>query len=50
MLKCAALTGMAMRPEEVEKLMRAMHQPTLAHVSPEAEDQGDDPLEPDMFI
>jgi hypothetical protein len=33
---------MAMRPEEIDRLMRAMHQPTLAHVNHETNDQGDD--------
>ncbi len=35
MLEYAALIGSPMRPEEIEKLLRTMNQPKLAHVVPE---------------
>jgi hypothetical protein len=41
MLEFAALTGMPMRPEEIQELMRTMDRPTLAHVNPETEDDSD---------
>mgnify|MGYP003390434121 FL=1 len=41
MLECAALTGMAMRPEDIQELMRTMHQPKLAHVIPDDNEHGD---------
>ena len=46
MLECGVLTGMAMRPEEIEKLMRAMHQPTLAHVIPDESEHCEGDTEP----
>ena len=42
MLEFAALTGMTMRPEEIQELMRTMHQPKLAHVTPDESQHGDD--------
>ena len=36
MLEFAVLFGLPMRPEEIEKLMRTMNRPTLAHVLPKA--------------
>jgi len=41
MLEFAALTGMSMRPEEVQKLMQTMHRPKLAHVIPDENEHGD---------
>ncbi len=41
MLEYAALYGTAMRPEQIEELMRTMNRPTLAHVNPEESDRGD---------
>ncbi len=39
MLEFAALTGLPMRPEEIEELMRQMNQPKLAHVLRDEERQ-----------
>ena len=41
MLEFAVLFGLPMRPEEIEKLMRTMNQPTLAHVLPDEDERGD---------
>ena len=41
MLEWAAFGGAAMRPEEIEELMRTMNKPKLAHVIPDESDQGD---------
>ena len=41
MLEFAVLFGLPMRPEEIEKLMRTMNQPTLAHVIPDENEHGD---------
>ena len=46
MLEFAALTGMSMRPEEIEKLMRTMNHPELAHVLPDQGKHGDGDPEP----
>ena len=43
LLEYAALAGSLMRPEEVQKLMRQLYQPQLAHVLPTDEDDGEDP-------
>jgi hypothetical protein len=45
MLEFAALAGVAMRPEEIQELMRTMNQPTLAHVLRD-DDSGDGDHEP----
>jgi hypothetical protein len=39
MLEYAALVGTAMRPEEIENLLRNMNRPTLAHVNPDDTDR-----------
>ena len=41
MLEFGVLFGLPMRPEEIEKLMRTMNQPTLAHVLPDENERGD---------
>jgi hypothetical protein len=41
MLEFAVLFGLPMRPEEIEKLMRTMNQPTIAHVLPDESERGD---------
>ena len=41
MLEFAVLFGLPMRPEEIEKLMRTMNQPKLAHVIPDESEHGD---------
>jgi hypothetical protein len=41
-LEFAALTGVPMRPEEIEKLLHAMNQPTLAHTIPKQQEEEDD--------
>jgi len=35
----ALLTGMPMRPEEIEELLHRMNQPKLAHTLPDESDQ-----------
>lgn len=42
-LEFGALAGVPMRPEQIRDLMRAMNQPTLAHVLPSDEQPDDDP-------
>ena len=37
-----AMMGMPMRPDEVERLLRAMSQPRVARVLPDAGRQGDE--------
>ena len=41
MLEYAALFGTAMRPEEIEALLRTMNRPALAHVNPEEAQPGE---------
>lgn len=45
-LELGVLSGVPMRPEEVRALMHQINQPTLAHVLPTAEHDGDDPPTP----
>ena len=40
----ASLSGMRMRPEEIEELMRTMNQPKIVRKFAEEEERGDDPL------
>jgi hypothetical protein len=40
MLEFAVLTGMPMRPEQIEELMQTMNRPKLAHVVPEESSKG----------
>ena len=42
MLEYAAIMGSPMRPEEIEKLLRTMHQPQLTHVVTDDEGDGND--------
>ena len=42
MLEWAALGGTAMRPEQIEELMRTMTRPALAHVNPDEHEHGND--------
>jgi len=35
-----------MRPEEIEALMAAMNTPKIAHVLPDENNNGDDPIPP----
>jgi hypothetical protein len=42
-LELAVLSGAPMRPEEIRALMDQLNQPTLAHVLPSEEQNGDDP-------
>ena len=41
MLEYAALFGTAMRPEEIEALMRTMNRPAIAHVNPDEAEPGE---------
>ena len=41
MLEFAALTGATMRPDEIEKLMYTMNQPTFARTTPDESERGD---------
>ena len=48
MLVCAALQvgvfwGVPMRPEQIQELMHQMHQPKVAHVIPQEDEDGGDP-------
>jgi hypothetical protein len=40
----ASLSGMRMRPEEIEELMRTMNQPKIVRKFAEEKERGDDPL------
>lgn len=42
-LEIGLLGGAPMRPDEIRELMHQMNQPTLAHVLPSEEEDGDDP-------
>jgi hypothetical protein len=41
MLEFAVLTGLPMRPEEIEELMYTMNQAKLARTTPEESERGD---------
>jgi hypothetical protein len=41
MLEFASLSGMPMRPEQIEELTRTMNRPKLAHVLPDESAKGD---------
>jgi hypothetical protein len=43
MLEFASLSGMPMRPEQIEELTRKMNRPKLAHALPEEHAQGEGP-------
>ena len=42
-LEFGVLSGVPMRPDEVRALMNQINQPTLAHVLPAEDQDGDDP-------
>jgi len=42
-LEFAAFSGMPMRADEIEDLMRQMSRPKLAHTLPANRDEGDNP-------
>jgi hypothetical protein len=42
-LEMGVLTGVPMRPDEIQSLMNQMNQPKLAHVLPSDAEGGDDP-------
>ncbi len=42
-LQIGALTGVPMRPDEIEELMHTLAQPTLAQTNPDRPDEGDGP-------
>ena len=46
MLEYAVMFGTAMRPEQIEALLRTMNRPALAHVDPDENDRGDEPNDP----
>jgi hypothetical protein len=41
LLEFGALSGVPMRPEQIQELMRTMNQPKLAHVIPNENENGD---------
>jgi hypothetical protein len=41
-LEMGALTGVPMRPEEIEELMHTMNQPKVVHTIPDESEKGDD--------
>ena len=43
MLEYALMFGTAMRPEQIEELLRTMNRPALAHVNADESDHGDKP-------
>jgi hypothetical protein len=46
MLEFAALTGLPMRPEEIEELMYTMNQPKLARTTQQESDRSNDDPDP----
>ena len=40
-LEFGALSGVPMRPDQIQELMRTMNQPTLAHALPTENENGD---------
>jgi hypothetical protein len=42
MLEFGALTGMTIRPEQIQELMHTMNQPRIAHAIPNQSEKGDD--------
>jgi hypothetical protein len=42
-LEIGVLSGVPMRPDEIQELMNQMNQPKVAHVLPSQNDEGDDP-------
>ena len=42
-LEMGVLSGVPMRPDEIQELMNQMNQPKMAHTLPDESDQGDDP-------
>jgi hypothetical protein len=44
-LEFGVIMGAPVRPDEIRELMHQLNQPTLAHVLPGEEEDGDDPLE-----
>lgn len=44
-LLAGSLSGVPMRPEDVEELMRSMNQEQVVHVIPDDSSNGDEPLE-----
>jgi hypothetical protein len=45
-LEMGVISGVPMRPGEIQELMNQMNQPKLAHVLPSENDEGNDPPEP----
>jgi hypothetical protein len=45
-LQLGTLAGVPMRPQDIQELMQQMNAPTLAHVLPSEERDGDDPPDP----
>ena len=42
-LELGVLSGVPVRPDEIQQLMSQMNQPKLAHVLPAGEEGGEDP-------
>ena len=45
-LEMGVISGVPMRPGEIQELMNQMNQPKVAHVLPIVNDSGNDPPEP----
>ncbi|HAK55136.1 MAG: hypothetical protein QF463_11125 [Vicinamibacterales bacterium] len=45
-LQLGVLTGVPMRPEQIQALMDLLNQPKLAHTLPAENEDGDEPREP----
>ena len=41
-LEMGVLSGVPMRPDEIQELMNQMNQPKMAHTLPSENDEGDD--------
>jgi hypothetical protein len=49
-LELGALTGVPMRPDEIEELMNTLAQPKLARTNPDKPDEGDLPASADADV
>jgi hypothetical protein len=45
-LEMGVISGVPMRPGEIQELMNQLNQPKVAHVLPNENDSGNDPPEP----
>ena len=49
-LQLGALSGVPMRPDEIQELMNGLAQPKLARTNPDRPDDGDPPVDADSHV